>query len=117
MKIVYSVLIFLFVPFGCSGLPISEPATKAYANSLKEKAKSIKEKPGASNEEIQAANELERAADLIQITGKQSGENQEEIQDLIYKAGQIDFLSWSVGILFFGALLYFIGPIILKRFG
>ncbi len=117
MKIVYSILILLFVSNGCSSLPISEPATNAYANSLKEKAKSIKEKPNATEEEIATANELERAANLIQITGRQSGENQEEIQNLTYKAGQIDFLYWFVGILLFGALIYFVGPILLKRFG
>lgn len=116
MKIIYSILILFFVSIGCRSLPISEPATKAYADSLKEKAKSIKEKPNASKEDIETANELERAADLIQVTGKQSGENQEDIKGLNYKAGQIDFLYWSVGIVLIGALLYFIGPLLLKRF-
>ncbi|TGL06484.1 hypothetical protein EHQ43_08715 [Leptospira bouyouniensis] len=116
MKIVYSILILLFVSIRCSSLPISEPATKAYADSLKEKAKSIREKPNASKEEIETANELERAADLIQVTGKQSGESQEVIQDLSYKAGQIDFFHWLVGIIIFGALLYFVGPLLLKRY-
>lgn len=116
MKIVYFILILLFVSIRCSSLPISEPATKAYADSLKEKAKSIREKPNASKEEIETANELERAADLIKATGKQSGDYQEEIQDLNYKAGQIDFLYWLVGIFIVGALLYFVGPLFLKRF-
>lgn len=111
------ILALLFLCVGCGTLPVSEPATKAYAKSLKEKAKSIKEKPGISKEEIQTANELERAADLIQVTGKQSGENQSEIQGLNYKAGQIDFLYWIAGALLIGAIVYFIGPIILKRFG
>jgi TATA-box binding protein (TBP) (component of TFIID and TFIIIB) len=107
----------MFFCIGCGSLPISEPATNAYANSLKEKAKAIKEKPGVSKEEILTANELERAANLIQISGKQSAENQEEIQDLNYKAGQIDFLYWIASFLIIGALIYFIGPILLKRFG
>jgi hypothetical protein len=100
------------VVLSCSSLPVSEPATQAYSESLLVKAESIRSKRGVTVEEIETANELERAANLIRVAGKISSQDQNEIKDLREAKGRNDMLEWLVYGAFAALGLYLLSIII-----
>jgi hypothetical protein len=107
MKIAIIIVLLCFA--SCSSLPVSEPASLAYSESLQEKAKSLRSKPNATEDEKSAANDLERAAKLIKTTGKQSANDQKEIQDLSRDSGWKDGLVWVFWVavsIFVAAMLF-----------
>ena len=91
MKIL--IILILLFGFSCSTLPISEPASEAFSESLEQKARAIRSNPNSTLSEREAADDLTRAAKLIRVTGRKSANDQNEIIKLSKDSG------WKAGLI------------------
>lgn len=101
-------LIFLCVLIpSCASTFVSEKATEVYADSLRAKAKSIRSNPEAKPTDKQTADEFDRAADLIEYTGKDALSKQSKITDLTQDSGTLQGIYIVLGIIATGILAYY----------